>query len=234
MDKEMDAQGIKHQILTLILSDSQCHKCVHIAREKGICGGIVTLGKGTVSSSVLNLLGIKSQKRDVISFLLEKEQAEEMLDYFTTELQLHEPGHGIAFTTPVIMADHGMDEAQDTGNTVNGMEEKGMYKKLTVVVDRGIGEEVMDIARKAGVRGGTIMHGRGVGAEYTQKLFGVEIEPEKELVLILIPDELVHKVVNTLNEELQLSEPGKGILFVEPVVDVRGILESSHSSKESD
>lgn len=72
-----------------------------------------------------------------------------------------------------------------------------------------------------------------MGAEYTEKLFGVEIEPEKELVLILIPNELVNKVVSTLYEELQLDEPGKGILFVEPVMEVRGLFESAQHDKDS-
>ena len=107
-----------------------------------------------------------------------------------------------------------------------------MFRKLTVIVDRGMGQDVMDIARKVGVRGGTIMHGRGTGAEYTEKLFGVEIEPEKELVLILIPEDLVSQVVNALYEELQLDEAGKGILFVEPVVEVRGLFEPSHQDKD--
>lgn len=227
MDKQYT---IDHQlqILTLILSENQCNKCIRIAKEKGIRGGIVTIGKGTVSSSVLNLLGIKSQKKEVVNFLLEYEKAKEMLDCFTKELQLHEPGHGIAYTTPVLI----INNNQITRNTVNGMEEEDMYKKLSVIVDRGMAEEVMDIARKAGVRGGTIMHGRGVGAEHTEKLFGVEIEPEKEIVLILTPGNLIDKVIDALNQELQLGKEGKGVLFVEPVLETRGLFEPNHNSEE--
>ena len=53
----------------------------------------------------------------------------------------------------------------------------------------------------------------------------MEIEPEKELVIILTPKDLVDKVVSALTEELDLNEPGKGILFIEPVVDIRGLIE---------
>lgn len=64
MDNQNETKptGQRLQILTLILSEHQCHKCVHIARENGICGGILTIGRGTVNSGILNLLGIKSQK----------------------------------------------------------------------------------------------------------------------------------------------------------------------------
>lgn len=56
-------------------------------------------------------------------------------------------------------------------------------------------------------------------------MFGVEIEPEKELVIILTPNDLVEQVVHALSEELRLEEPGKGILFVEPILDTRGLFE---------
>ncbi len=218
MDKQME-------VLTLILSEHQCQKCVRIAKGKDIGDGIVTIGKGTVNSAVLNLLGIKSRKKEVVNFLIEKEKAKELLDFFTKQLQLHKPGHGIAFTTSVIIANQGISLKQVAQNIAQGMEEKNMLKKLTVIVDRGMAEDVMDIARKAGIKGGTIMHGRGTSAKYTAKLFGMEIEPEKELILILMPSALIDKVVNALFQELQLDKHGKGVLFVEPIVEARGLFE---------
>lgn len=224
----------KYLIMTLILSEHQCHKLERIAKEKGIHGGMALLGKGTVSSTTLNLLGIKSQKREIVNFLVEKEEAEELLDYFTKELQLNEPGHGIAYTTNAIIADQILNKKQDSSNTVQVVEGKeNMFKKLTVIVNRGMSDIVMDIARKSGVKGGTIIHGRGTGSEFTEKLLGIQIVPEKELVIILMPDELVDKVVNDLYHELQLDVPGNGILFVEPVVEVRGLSDSHQSNKNA-
>lgn len=238
MDKQIYEKNDEHPFLTitLILSENQCHKFVRIAKEKGIRGGIVILGKGTVKSAVLNLLGIKSQKREIVSFLIEKEKAKETLDHFTKELQLHEPGHGIAYIEPVI-ASRILNDKQGVRisipESVKDMGEESMYKKLTVVVNRGMAEDVMDIARKSGVKGGTVMHGRGTGSEYTETLLGMEIEPEKELVVILMPSNLIEKVVNDLCRELHLDNPGNGIMFVEPILEVRGLLDPNRSSKET-
>lgn len=235
MDKQMNDQTAHNAflIMTLILSEQQCHKFVQIAKEKDIRGGIVVLGKGTVKNATLNLLGIKNQKKEIINILLEKEKGKEMLDYFTNELQLDQPGHGIAYTTSVITAGQIISNKQGTWNDMQGMEGDSMFKKLTVVVNRGVAGDVMDIARKSGVTGGTIMHGRGTGSEYTAKLLGMEIEPEKELVMILMPSGLVDKVVNDLYQELQLDLPGNGILFVEPVAEVRGLVDSHRSNKDA-
>lgn len=236
MDKKMNNMTIEphYQIIALILSEHQCHKFERIAKEKDIRGGAVVLGKGTVNSATLNLLGIKSQKKEIVNILVEKEKAKELLDYFTKELQLNEPGHGIAYATPAITADQIINSKQGTCNTVQNMEGKeNMFKKLTVIVNRGMADNVMDIARKSGVKGGTIIHGRGTGSEFTEKLFGMEIVPEKELVIILMPDELVDKVVNDLYQELQLDIPGNGILFVQPVVEVRGLSDLHHGDKDN-
>lgn len=224
MDNQSGDQSIGNiQLLTLILSENQSHKCARLIKEQGLQGGMMILGKGTVSSAVLNVLGIKSQKKNVVKLLMKKEKAQEILDYFDEMLQLKKPGHGIAYITQVLGA-AGLPEKQIGINMAQRLEEESMFKKLTVIVDRGMSGDVMDIALKAGVRGGTILHGRGTGAETATNLFGIEIEPEKELVIILMPNDLVNKVVDALTQELNLDEPGKGILFVEPVVETRGLL----------
>jgi len=232
MNNQNGAPGIGDiQLLTLILDESQSHKCVRLIKEKGIQDGMVIIGRGTVSNSILNMLGIKSQKKEIIKLVLPRERAKEILDYLDQELQLSKPGHGIAYTSPILsvveLPDQEMSRGQFVSNTATAqhLEGESMFKKLTVIVDRGKADDVMDIARKAGVRGGTILHGRGAGAKIATNLFGVEIEPEKELVFILMPSDLVDKVVQALCESLHLDEPGKGILFVEPVLDTRGLFE---------
>lgn len=233
MDKDNKDLTIENTCLTmtLILNEHQCHKFIHLAKEKDIHGIMVLLGKGTVKNVALHWLGIKSQKRQIVNMIVKKEKALDLLDYFTRELQLNEPGHGIAFMTPIITAEQ-IINMQGTWDRLHDMEVDYMYKKLTVIVNRGVAEDVMDIARKSGVTGGTIIHGRGTGSEYTEKLFGIEIEPEKELVMILMPGELVEKVVSDIYHELNLENPGNGILFVEPVVEVRGLLKADKHKNE--
>ena len=137
-----------------------------------------------------------------------------MLDFFTKKLQLHEPGHGIAYTTHVITPSQIIDNKRGARNTVQGMEEESMYKKLTVVVNRGMAEDVMDIARKSGVKGGTVIRGRGTGSECTAKILGMKSNRKRNSLLSLSSG-LVDQVVNDLYKELKLDVPGNGILFVE-------------------
>ena len=211
-----------YQIMSLVLSENQCHKFVRIIKTEEV-GGIILIGRGTVDSDILNLLGIKNQKREVINILLKKDKAQELMDLVTVEFQLDKPGHGIAYTTPVVTAEQILENKQGAWNSLQSTEGESMYKKLTVIVNRGMAEDVMEIARKSGVTGGTILHGRGAGPDFAAKFLGMEIEPEKELVIILMQGDLIDKVVSDLYAELKMDVPGNGILFVEPVLDVRGI-----------
>lgn len=100
-----------------------------------------------------------------------------------------------------------------------------MYQKITVVVDRGNADKVMDAARTAGARGGTILHGRGSTGKEAQKIFGIEIEEEKEVVVILTPKAVTAGVFDAIAKELDIESPGKGIMYVEPLAATRGLLE---------
>jgi len=231
----MNEQVINHPflIMTLILSENQYNKIVSIIKERDIRHGMMIIGRGTVKSAVLNLMGIKIQKKIVVSFLIEKEKEEQTLDFLIKELQLDQPGHGIVYTTSAISADRIINNPQGDWKMMQDTERDTMFDKITVIVNRGMAEEVMDIARKAGVTGGTILHGRGTASELSVKLLGMEIEPEKELVMILTTSDLVDNVVNSLYNELQLDNPGNGILFVEPVLKVHGLFNPKSDKKDT-
>ncbi len=53
---------------------------------------------------------------------------------------------------------------------------------ILATVNQGFTDEVMDTARKAGARGGTIIRGRWVGEESFQQLSGVARQAEKEII----------------------------------------------------
>lgn len=98
-----------------------------------------------------------------------------------------------------------------------------MYKAIFTIVDRGKGENVMDAAKEAGAKGGTIINGRGSGIHETEVLFSMPIEPEKEIVMILAEDHLVNAIVSSIREKLEIDEPGKGIMFLLDVNKTYGL-----------
>ncbi|MDK2860689.1 P-II family nitrogen regulator [Sphaerochaeta halotolerans] len=84
---------------------------------------------------------------------------------------------------------------------------------ITCIVNKGMAETVMDVARKAGATGGTILPARGTGKEEDVKFFGLPLVPEKDMLLILVGSGLTGKVLETIKNLPLLTEPGSGIAF---------------------
>jgi type III secretion system FlhB-like substrate exporter len=90
----------------------------------------------------------------------------------------------------------------------------------------------MDVAKKCGARGGTVMHARGTAAKEAEKIFNISIQPEKEMVMILAKSDLADGILKNLYKAVGSSTNAQGIAFALPVDDVVGIEEKLNSKKE--
>lgn len=101
---------------------------------------------------------------------------------------------------------------------------------IVSVVRKGWGSAVLDASVKAGARGGTVLYGRGAGINEQEKIFGMSIEPEKEIVLTVVRADLADKVLDDIVRAAELNDTGRGIAFVLPVDKVVGV---AHFMKDS-
>jgi nitrogen regulatory protein PII len=94
---------------------------------------------------------------------------------------------------------------------------------IVSVVRKGWGSTVLDASVKAGARGGTVLFGRGAGIHEQEKIFGMSIEPEKEIVLTVVYADQVDTVLNEIVRAAELNDTGRGIAFVIAVEKVVGV-----------
>ena len=94
---------------------------------------------------------------------------------------------------------------------------------IVVIVNKGFSGEVMDVARACGAAGGTILSGKGTGGEKAKKFFSISLTEEKEVVLILVKEELRADIMRAVAGEFGLDSPGKGIVFSLPVEESIGL-----------
>ncbi|SRR5690554_2309740 len=104
---------------------------------------------------------------------------------------------------------------------------KEKFSLILTVINTGFVDLVMDAAKEAGAGGGTVIHGRGTGNAEIEKLFGLTIQPEKEVVLIVVKDEIAEAVLRAIYESAGLQTPGQGIAFCIPLDHVVGIGEAT-------
>ncbi len=103
------------------------------------------------------------------------------------------------------------------------MENKNEFELILCIVNKGYTDLVMEAASRSGARGGTVLRGRGSGNEEAEKLYGITITPEKELVMIVVPKAIKDAVLKEIYTEAGLDTRGQGIAFTMPVDDVVGI-----------
>ena len=111
------------------------------------------------------------------------------------------------------------------------------YRLIVSIVNRGFETAAMDAARNAGATGGTFLNARGAGAREAEKAFGIEVQPEKEVVLILSPEDKCADIMRAVVEKAGLNTAGAGISFTLPVDSVLGVtmgIEERGDDAESD
>lgn len=94
---------------------------------------------------------------------------------------------------------------------------------IVTIVRKGWGSTVLEAAVKAGARGGTVLIGRGAGRNEQEKMFGVSIEPEKEVLLTVVSSDRVDAILAQIVKAADLNEVGHGIAFVVPVDKIAGV-----------
>ena len=97
------------------------------------------------------------------------------------------------------------------------------YQMVICIVNAGFSSMVMDAAREAGARGGTVIHGRGTANREAEKIFRIVVQPDKEIVMILVNNEIKDAVLMAIHRKAGLETDGQGIAFSMPVDRTVGI-----------
>ena len=95
-------------------------------------------------------------------------------------------------------------------------------KALFIIVNSGFSEEVIDLARKEGARGATIINARGAGVNI-EKIMGITVDSEREIVLSLVDSETAEKVMNAVKGKAGIISPAHGICFTLPVDEMTSL-----------
>ncbi len=97
------------------------------------------------------------------------------------------------------------------------------HEAIFCIVNDGFSDEVMEHAREHGATGGTVIRARGTASPDAEKLFNIVVQPEKEIVMILVEKKLKNDILHTLYKHVGLDTPGQGIAFSVPVDNVVGL-----------
>ena len=188
--------------------------------------------EGTASSEIMDTLGLGSIDKGVLISTVPKSFGNTMLSMLHSQLRLDAVNSGIAFTIPLTAANNLLvrmmtKTAEESESTNKGRDEKLMSEAkhvlIAAIVNRGFSGEVMDAAKEAGAGGGTVVHSRSIGSEDATDFWGLGLQEEKEIVLILADHGNKVGIMRAISEKHGMHSEAKGLVLSLPIDSVMGL-----------
>jgi hypothetical protein len=186
-----------------------------IAAAAGSGGGTVLMGRSIAPNGLLQALGLGDTSKDVVFSLVSAELKQSVMSGIVKASEAKRRNFGILFT---LEAAFFMKTGVLTGGD-EGMDQLMTHQMITVIANKGYADDIMAAARKAGAGGGTVINARGTAKPGDVKFFGMEIVPEKDMLVMLVETENVQTVLSAIRSLPCLTKPGSGIAFSCPAGD---------------
>lgn len=90
------------------------------------------------------------------------------------------------------------------------------HKLIVAIVKKGYAYEVVKTATNSGGKGAIILGGRGSSQE-KKILFGMEIAPEKEMVVMVVKEAIVYPIIKEIYAISGFKTNAKGTVFALPI-----------------
>lgn len=111
---------------------------------------------------------------------------------------------------------------------------KKKYELIFCIVNAGFALEVMEAAKKAGATGGTIIRGRGTANPEAEEFYQISIQPDKEILWLIVPKEIKDDVMHRIYQDAGLASKSKGIAFSVPVTHAVGLHDEETQAKQEE
>lgn len=267
------------RIVMSIVERQKGKKLIRFYKEHGVTCHFRTMGHGTASSELLDILGFGSSERDLLLSFGAEREVQQLFSSLREEYDAV-PARGIAFSAPlsalnalaaaVLMKEdenpkenremisqecptestkgdssvipEGSAEMNSAENSKVILKESPKEKEMEnemgkemkkenpqqkehslilIVVNQGYTEEVMNTARTAGARGGTIIRSRWAGSEESELFCGMTLQAEKEIIAILAGSEHRKQIMEAVNRLHGMNTPAGAMICSVGVEEVQ-------------
>lgn len=200
-------------------------KLTEICSELGLRIAVLLHGRGTAVRSMLDILGIEDNEKRVILTIANRKKTKEFIREQKRRLFIGVPGHGVAVAVPIKSIGGGKTVAFLNGEQQNAKytpELNYAYELITVIANEGRSDLVMNAARSAGAKGGTVLHGKSTGAKDSEKFYNISISGEKEVILIVAEAAQKSEIMRSILKNAGPDSEAGAIVFSMPVSEVAG------------
>ena len=191
-----------------------------VFEEQNVIFRFLSRGRGTATSDKLDLLGLGASDKAVITCLEQPAKVSFLLQEIRKKIGSQRSGAGIGFTIPISAINSPILHVIEPVESENQKDRrKPAYSHALIysVINRGHSDEFMETARNSGASGGTVLHARFLGKEGASQFFGISVQEEREIILILAPQDKKALILKAIGEAHGLDSKAQGLMFSMPV-----------------
>lgn len=162
-------------------------------------------------------------ERDILLSIAPKDTLRQLMYYLKDEDRSELEAKGIAFTMDVsglgtiLAVTLSRIEAMDAERGEMIMEQDNRHHLILVAVNQGYTDAVMDTARAAGARGGTVVRARWVGAGEIEQFIGITLQAEKEILAIVATGKERSRIMEEINRIHGLKSSAQAVVISLPI-----------------
>ncbi len=224
------------RFLSVIVPRGKHQAYFDFLEERGIKTVLGMPCKGTANRKTLDFLGIEDTEKVLLQAVIPGSSAKLLFQELVSLAGINMPGNGIALTVPLsnvggATALKYLTQGQNL-NTEEGIEMvEPMYSLIVVIAEKDSTDMVMEAARGAGARGGTVLHAKGTANAGQAKFFGISIAEEKEMLYILTPRDNRDNIMRAILEQAGPRTEAHAMAFSLPVDNIAGLRNLTEEEK---
>ena len=241
----------------IIVNKGNAGAALRKAQEYGVKSGTIFPGEGTIESRLLEKIGLAETYKEILMMPVSNELSDKLYEILSKTFLFSRKNKGIAFSIPFQrqllqnknqaannLSQNILIDVQKTSlensekkllkspkNPQGNINREPTHYCIMTIVDKGRSKACIKAARTAGARGGTLIHGRGVGVP-KDFYFSLETEPQKDILITIASKDSAHTIRKKIYSELELEKVGNGIIFMLPVIRTSGLFNNGSEKAE--
>ncbi|MBR6528657.1 MAG: P-II family nitrogen regulator [Firmicutes bacterium] len=224
--------------LVMAITDREkSDKVIAIFDDNNVATTYALMGEGTAPPEVLDYLYLSPSEKIIVFGVVTNTGIAPLIKSAKRKLYIDYPGNGIMVSVPLnsvggkrclqyIMEGQAIDMNEKKPDEVEREERMAIktdHEMIFVIANEGYSDMIMDAARGAGAKGGTVIKARGTGAENTEKFLGFSIAKEKEIHLLVTPAQGRNHIMKAIMEKAGLESKAQAMVFSLPVSHAIGL-----------
>lgn len=208
--------------LLSIVENGKGKKLIKALKQQQIWVNFQMVGQGTAPTEMLDIFGLGTNDKDIVVSVGAECHIRDMMAGFGEKFQSHSQYGGIMVVLDVAAAGRVLNEIVNFNGNQNeegeavAMPNEHHNHLIVISVNEGYGEDVMQVARKAGATGGTVIKGRLADVEQFAEFVESQADGDREMLLILAPAKGSKQIMEDVNREFGLASEANGIIFALP------------------